>query len=272
MRRLFKLSIINLKYSFNFKNILLIVTFSIIYSMYGINLFKEFQNNISIGDIFLKLYGGVDFKSYNMLEYIQLLGFQIILIYFILKWVYSEFVEKVSLILFRIKSYSVWVYSIIIPAIIKSIFYMIIIYITTLIFTTLKLGFSTEITSNSLNNLMINIPTINTIIKLFILNSLSIILILLIIINIYFILNDFNLSIILTLIIYMISMFWNNKYFSVGNNLTFVRTLYFNVDYVTSNYNYNVLYIGTLILFNLLFSSKLQYQIELVLNYDLRTN
>ncbi|HAT4197568.1 TPA: hypothetical protein I9013_002569, partial [Clostridium perfringens] len=174
MRRLFKLSIINLKYSFNFKNILLIVTFSIIYSMYGINLFKEFQNNISIGDIFLKLYGGVDFKSYNMLEYIQLLGFQIILIYFILKWVYSEFVEKVSLILFRIKSYSVWVYSIIIPAIIKSIFYMIIIYITTLIFTTLKLGFSTEITSNSLNNLMINIPTINTIIKLFILNSLSI--------------------------------------------------------------------------------------------------
>ncbi|EOU1702128.1 hypothetical protein [Clostridium perfringens] len=257
MRRLFKLSIINLKYSFNFKNILLIVTFSIIYSMYGINLFKEFQNNISIGDIFLKLYGGVDFKSYNMLEYIQLLGFQIILIYFILKWVYSEFVEKVSLILFRIKSYSVWVYSIIIPAILKSIFYMIIIYITTLIFTTLKLGFSTEITSNSLNNLMINIPTINTIIKLFILNSLSIILILLIIINIYFILNDFNLSIILTLIIYMISMFWNNKYFSVGNNLTFVRTLYFNVDYVTSNYNYNVLYIGTLILFNLLFSSKI---------------
>ncbi|HBI6984482.1 TPA: hypothetical protein K8N09_002475, partial [Clostridium perfringens] len=153
MRRLFKLSIINLKYSFNFKNILLIVTFSIIYSMYGINLFKEFQNNISIGDIFLKLYGGVDFKSYNILEYIQLLGFQIILIYFILKWVYSEFVEKVSLILFRIKSYSVWVYSIIIPAILKSIFYMIIIYITTLIFTTLKLGFSTEITSNSLNNL-----------------------------------------------------------------------------------------------------------------------
>ncbi|WP_338854383.1 hypothetical protein [Clostridium perfringens] len=257
MLRLFNLSRINLKYSFNFKNILLIVTFSIIYSMYGINLFKEFQNNISIGDIFLKLYGGVDFKSYNMLEYIQLLGFQIILIYFILKWVYSEFVEKVSLILFRIKSYSVWVYSIIIPAILKSIFYMIIIYITTLIFTTLKLGFSTEITSNSLNNLMINIPTINTIIKLFILNSLSIILILLIIINIYFILNDFNLSIILTLIIYMISMFWNNKYFSVGNNLTFVRTLYFNVDYVTSNYNYNVLYIGTLILFNLLFSSKI---------------
>lgn len=257
MQRLFNLSKINLKYSFDLKNIILIIFFSIIYSIYGINLFKGFQGNISTGDVFIKLYGGVDYKLYNILDYMRLIGFQIVLIYLILKWVYTEFAEKISLTLFRIKNYSLWIYSIIIPAILKSIFYMFIIYITTLIVTTLKLGFSTELATNSINNLINNVSTISIIVKLFVLNSLSIILILLIIINIYFILKDFNLSIIITLMIYMISMFWNNKYFSIGNNLTFVRTLYFNVDYIASNYSYNVLYISVLILLNLLFSSKI---------------
>ena len=257
MQYLFKLIKTNLKYSFNLKDIILIISFSIVYSIYGLNLFRNFDNNISMGDIFIILYGGVDYKLYNILDYIRLIGFQIVLIYPILKWIYTEFEEKVSLTLFRIKNYSFWIYSIIISAILKCIFYMFIIYITTIVISTLKLGFSTELIANSINNLINNESTINIISRLFILNSLSIILILLIIINIHFIMKDFNLSIIITLIIYMISMFCNNRYFSIGNDLIFVRTSYFKVDYITSNYNYDVIYIGVLIILNFIFALKI---------------
>ncbi|MEQ8154649.1 MAG: hypothetical protein ABRQ25_07175 [Clostridiaceae bacterium] len=256
MQKLFNLIKLNMKFIGRMKTILFMTIFAIIYCFWGINSLSNPIIDITTGDIFIKLFGGVNKNISSILDYFNWMGFQLILLYELFRFMYVEFEEKRNIVLPRIGVKKIWIFLNIILIVFRAILCLIVIYITVFIICVFKLKTTNIVTANFINNLTSEYQLYQLIPQLFSLNLLTSITIAIITINIYLIIADFNKSAISSIIIYAISMFWENPYFSIGSNSIFVQNSYFVTENVGVQYYGKIVYFIVIILINFMLTLK----------------
>ncbi|MDD7796063.1 hypothetical protein [Clostridium sp. 'White wine YQ'] len=233
----YRVFFLNIKY-LNKKMIVYELFIAILFGLYVVSYFHNNSKEISVcfGDVFLLLFGGIEYKKNSIISYSTWLGFIIILYYPIIAFISKEISEKKLFAFYRIKKYKYWYYSNIMNSLLKVFLYLILIYGVVFIIASIFMGFDGIVKADEFNSLKTSMPLNKLIISIFLLNYLFISAIVLLTISTYLITKNIKIAtLIIITITYLTSFIVNGSIgkFLIGN-LAMMRQ---NSSFITGNKN-----------------------------------
>ncbi len=257
----FNISFLNIKY-INKKLIVYFILVSILYGLYGTSfiLNNSSEVNFNFGDVFLFLFGGVQYRKDSLIDYTSWFGFILLIYYPIIYFLSKQFADKKVFIFYRIKKYKYWYYSNIFIAFLKVILFFIFMYAATFIIALKPLGYSGVVSKNIFNNLKYSVSTNTLIVQLISINILFIIAVILLAMNLFFVTKKFNISVLIVLILTYLSSFINLKSsakYSLGNVAMLVQNVSFSNGNSNITFNYSIGFFLVIIISNLILGNFL---------------
>ncbi|WP_238883378.1 hypothetical protein [Clostridium sp. YIM B02551] len=216
---------------------------AILFGLYAVSYFHNNSKEVSFcfGDIFLLLFGGVEYKKSSIINYSTWFGIIMILYYPIIAFITNELAEKKLFAFYRIKKYKYWYYSNIMNALLKVLVYLILIYVVVFIIASISIGFDGIVKIDEFNSLKVSMTINKLIINIFLLNYLFMVAIVLLTISTYFLTKNIKVSTLIVIIITYLTSFIDNGYigkFLIGN----VAMLRQNSSFISGNKNITYIY------------------------------